>query len=296
MTRPTRILVATDFSDHAETALDTAIALGKRFGARVDLVHALDIPLPVFEPFAVSLPAGFVEGARDSARERLGEGMARIQAAGLEGEAHLGDAPPSRAIADCANEIGADLVIVGTHGRTGIPHLLVGSVAERTAAHSPCSILAVKKPLSGVPATLVVGTDFSEGASRALDAACEFAEAGETALHVVHAIDLNVPAITPYEMVIPNDLVEKVRTAALERAEGVVASVRERGFETAEAHVVPSPPSRGVSDEAERLEADLVVTGSRGLTGLKHALLGSVAERTLRHAPCSVLIVREPEA
>lgn len=294
MQQPRKILVATDFSDHAAVALDAAIALGQRFESQVDVFHALDIPLPIFEPFAVSLPQGFVQGARDSARERLDEDLVKIHAAGLSGEAHLGDAPPSRAIGDCAGEIGADLVIVGTHGRTGLPHLLVGSVAERTAAHSPCSLLAIKRPLPAIPSAVVVGTDFSEGASHALEAAEVFADKAASGLHIVHAIDLNVPAITPYEMVIPNDLVETIRTAAMERTTQLADAARERGFAKAEPHVVPTPPSEGVSKEAERLGADLIITGSRGLTGLKHALLGSVAERTLRHSPCNVLIVKEP--
>jgi nucleotide-binding universal stress UspA family protein len=288
-----KLLVAVDFSETSERALSAALELGHRYAAEVHLVHALEVPLPIFEPYAVAVPPSFVTDARQSAEEKLARAAARVKEAGLSGTSHLGDVPAGRAVAARAREIGADLVVVGTHGHTGFKHVLLGSVAESTVRESPCSVLTVKG--QGAPAfsprVIVVGVDFSDPSAEALAAAAELAREFGAVLHLVHALDLRIPFVTPYEVAVPDAFLESARQAALDRLGALVDEKRAAGLDV-KAHLASAPPASALSEVAEQIQADLVVTGSRGLTGLKHVILGSVAERTLRHASCSVLTVK----
>jgi nucleotide-binding universal stress UspA family protein len=171
MTTPRRILVATDFSEPAGRAFDAALALAARTQAELHLVHALEVALPLFEPYAVVLPADWVGEARRLAQEKLEKAHAAVRARGLSGTTHLGDVPAAHAIADRARTLGADLLVVGTHGHTGLKHVLLGSVAERTVEYAPCAVWTVKGSAADSPRTIVVGTDFSE--AEKLIEACE---------------------------------------------------------------------------------------------------------------------------
>lgn len=290
MEGPKRILVATDFSEQAARALDAALALAAHTKAEVHLIHALEVALPLFEPYAVVLPADWVGEARRLAREKLDAAQARVKAAGLGGTAQLGDVPAAQAIAERARSLGVDLVVMGTHGHTGLKHVLLGSVAERTVEHAPCSVWTVKGEAAPRIRTIVVGTDFSDTAVHTLQVAADWARGFDAKLHIVHALQIPMPLIAPYEVAIPEALIESARSEAQRQLQAAAKGVTGATVTT---ELASTPAHSALIDAAARLGADLIVTGSRGLTGLKHALLGSVAERTVRHAPCSVLTVRQ---
>lgn len=140
------ILVATDFSESAKTALRVGIDLAKQFGAELHVLHGLDLPIPIFNPYAVAVPDAMITQARDEASRRLEEAVAEAGASGVSARAHLTEVPAAPAIARVAEELAADLVVMGTRGNTGIKHALLGSVAERTLRLAPCSVLTVKEP------------------------------------------------------------------------------------------------------------------------------------------------------
>ena len=144
MRRFQTILVATDFSSHSEQALATAIDLAKRLGAGIRLVHAFDLPLPLLSPYEVAVPDAYLEETRKAAAGRLAEAEERVRAAGLEVESQMREVPAAEAICEAAEAAGADLVVLGTRGHSGLKHLVLGSVAERTLRLAPCPVLAVK--------------------------------------------------------------------------------------------------------------------------------------------------------
>lgn len=288
------ILVATDFSESARRAFEVALGLAEREKSSLHVVHALEVPLPLFEPYAVAVPAELVGEARQAAREKLDRLVEEVRGRGLSGEAHLAEVPAGPAVAEWAGQVGADLVVVGTRGHTGLKHALLGSVAERTVKESPCSVLTVKEGGDPVAArSLVVAADFSETSEGALLEATAQAARSEGKVHLVHALDLRIPLVTPYEVTVPDAWVdtalENARNRLAQKAEALPEAVR------GSAEVRSEPPHEAICAVAEARQADLIVTGSRGLTGLRHVVLGSVAERTLRHAPCSVWTVRERE-
>jgi nucleotide-binding universal stress UspA family protein len=138
-----RILHPTDFSDAARTACDYACALAETFGAQLDILHVFDLPVAAMpSPGAVFPPDYFAEE-----RRRVAEELAKVpdtappgvavQHVTREGTAFL-------EIVRYARESAADLIVMGSHGRTGLAHLLIGSVAERVVRKAPCPVLTVR--------------------------------------------------------------------------------------------------------------------------------------------------------
>ena len=139
-----RIVVAVDFSEHSDQALEVAVEFALQFDAELYLVHALDVRIPLMPPYEVVIPTAFIDGARRAAASKLDVLVQKVATEGVTAISHLSEAPAASAIVDLAEEIGANLVVMGTRGNTGLKHVLLGSVAERTLRHAPCSVLTVK--------------------------------------------------------------------------------------------------------------------------------------------------------
>lgn len=146
-----RILVPTDFSDCSRAALDYAVKLAQSFGATIDLLHVWVIP-PYIPPEAmVGVPGNDTQSlselARGSAEQEMQDFVKALRDQGIAIERTLLDSgDPGRTIVDVATRDGHDMIILGTHGRTGLSHLLMGSVAERVVRYSTVPVLTVRTP------------------------------------------------------------------------------------------------------------------------------------------------------
>jgi nucleotide-binding universal stress UspA family protein len=138
------VLVATDFSESAQPAVDAAITIAKSFDAQLHVVHAFQTPVPIVSPYEVVVPDGFLEQARGATAANLRAVVEKISSEGLDATSHLTEVPAAPAIVRLADELDVDLIVLGTRGNTGLKHVLLGSVAERTIRLAPCSVLAVK--------------------------------------------------------------------------------------------------------------------------------------------------------
>ena len=294
MTKIERILVATDFSEPAERAVQTAVDLAREFEARLEIVHAVETPVPLFEPYSVSLPAGIVEGVRKAATAKLDVLEGAITSQGVQVETLLLEVPAAAHIGARAATFGADLVVVGTRGVGTLKRVLLGSTAERVVRECACSVLTVKgEAPAGHPQRILVGTDFSEPAGFAVGHAASLARALGATLHLAHAVDLEVPIVGPYELSVPQALVEQAREAAAGQLAALADELRAEGELAIETVVLVGAGAQALCVEAESIGADWLVVGTHGRSGISRFLLGSVAERTLREAPCSVLTVHQ---
>jgi len=138
------ILVAVDFSEASGRALELALDLCEKFEASLELIHALEVPMPSVSPYGVVTADTTFADERRAARDKLAELKQQLEARGFDVTAHLAEPPAPSAIDDMARRIGADLIVMGTRGNTGLRHVLLGSVAERTLRHAPCPVLTVK--------------------------------------------------------------------------------------------------------------------------------------------------------
>lgn len=138
------LLVAHDFSPDSDAALERAVDLAKALGADLHVVHVFHVPVEALSPYEIPLPPSLLDEVQAAARRRLEEVTARAREAGVEASAHVRDGSPAEQIDDLARELGADLIVMGTRGLTGLPHVLLGSVAERTVRIASCPVLTVK--------------------------------------------------------------------------------------------------------------------------------------------------------
>lgn len=142
-----RIMVPLDFSSHSSLALKLAADLSRRYEARLTLMH-------VFQPFAVALPESYVLYSANQIGEMLTMFGKQLDAAKIEAEAAGAIAvnteqvqgSPDTEIVNFARAEKFDLIVMGTHGRTGLQHAIIGSVAERVVRRAPCPVLTVRHP------------------------------------------------------------------------------------------------------------------------------------------------------
>lgn len=139
-----RILVPTDFGEAAERALDVAVNLAKKYGATITLVHVYEIPVYPYPGSLVDFD--FVTPIREAAQQQLAAAFDALKLRGVEARAELLFGVPWSAILDVAEHRKADLVVMGTHGRKGVMHALLGSVAEKVVRLSPVPVLTVRGP------------------------------------------------------------------------------------------------------------------------------------------------------
>ena len=146
MSRFRKILVPIDFSDHSSAALDVAIDLARSYGSTLHLLHCYPIDPGAISPYGIVIPEGFDRDVREAAGNQLARWADKAAAANVAVEQHLSSMFPAEVIARTAEEIGADLVVMGTRGLAGLKHVLLGSIAERVLRLAPCPVLTVKAP------------------------------------------------------------------------------------------------------------------------------------------------------
>jgi universal stress protein A len=148
------ILVPTDFSPASAKALEYAQLLGARFNGSLNLLHVVEDPVATVGPeaYVVDLPALREQIVHDAER-RLAEVAAPLSGVTVTTEVLVGS--PARAIAKVAADRGAGLIVMGTHGRGGLAHLLLGSVAERVIRTAHCPVLTVREHSASGPAAVL---------------------------------------------------------------------------------------------------------------------------------------------
>jgi nucleotide-binding universal stress UspA family protein len=192
---------------------------------------------------------------------------------------------------------------MGTHGRGGLEHLFLGSVAEKLIRRLPCPVLTVCHEegrtweAPGLITRIICATDFSETSSEALRFALSFADEAQSRLTLLHVIE-NIPDFgDPTTIALPylGPLRQDLERAALERLEKLVEGARDSGVNL-DARVAFGRAYREILRIAANEQADLVVVGAQGHGLIEHMLSGSNAQHVIRGATCPVLTVRPLKA
>ncbi len=290
-----RILFPTDFSRCAEHAFAQATYLAEEFGAELHVLHAIvhhrqnpgDVVMDF--PFTEDEVAEQLHLARGSQSDdkSWAHGVPIIQARVLDVSAAV-------AVLDYADKHDIDLIVMGTHGRRGMDRLFLGSVAEEVVRFATCPVYTVREnpaPLGGGGvSTVLVPVDFSNCARVTLQNAAELAVAYGASLTVLHVIEEAVlPHVYGIEPLTLSsaDLEEKTTAALQELVEDTVGS--RVPFEIVVAIGHPAPT---IVDAAREHAADMVVISTHGRTGVPRLVMGSVAEKVVRMAPCPVFTVK----
>jgi nucleotide-binding universal stress UspA family protein len=306
-----KLVVGIDFSPGSDAALEEACVLAKRHGSELVLVHATGISELTMVELEQGRNAEQWWAKRVREREQAGkDGLEKLRArcseAGADVTAHLVGGYPDEALLKAAAEVGADLVVVGTRGTTGISRLLLGSVAEAVVRQSEHDVLVVRQrdePAEAGFRKVLVPTDFSPTAERGAVAATQILAPGGS-LELLHCWQLPysgggvfAPGFGYPSVSQEAPEVQAVRAEVRSRAESEANAIIERdcaGVEAVELTITEAGAAEGIAARLENDAFDAVVIGSHGRRGVRRLLLGSVAERTLRNTPCSILVCKPP--
>ena len=138
------ILVPTDFSEYAEYALDYAIELAKKLEARLTVLYVFHVSSLALGEAPPAVLDDTLETMEAHARQHTQRALARVLNAGLQGDSVIVEGTPFQSIIETAESRVVDLIVMGTHGRTGLTHVLMGSVAERVVRMAPCPVLVTR--------------------------------------------------------------------------------------------------------------------------------------------------------
>jgi nucleotide-binding universal stress UspA family protein len=295
------ILVPIDFSEMSIEAMNIARRLARRFTASIHLAHVRQFDYAGFSaPAPPMVPFSLMTYDDESEKRLLEElnALAREHGASSATCYVLSGGSAFDEICRVAQNIPADLIVMPTHGRTGLKHVFLGSTAERIVQHSPCPVFVVREkkrrskagPLYSIN-TILVPVDFSDCSREGLRYAIGFANEFGASIILLHATYLGYIYSSEGTAIYDIPALQKAaRKNAQRHMRQLVRAVNFGGvkFETA---FTDGSPVLDICSFAKEHDVDLIITSTHGLTGLKHALIGSVAEQVVRRASCSVLVV-----
>ena len=288
-----RILCPVDFSEFSEHALLFAMRMAKWYGARLRVLHVM----PAMPPSAGNELAGV---SRALTARNLTAFIERNRISGIDVDSEIVESPdPSATILGYANRFDADLVVTGSHGRSGIQRVLLGSVVEALLHKSGRPVLAIPshidpRRMSGAITfkRVLCAVDFGGPSLAALAYAFSIAEECDARLTLLHVIEM--PPDLQHAPAPPYYAVEGTRTEAeAESRRRLAALIPEeaRDFCTIETAVLEGSASREILRMAEAGDVDLIVLGVHGRNAFDLAFFGSNSKDLIRQAHCPVLVV-----
>lgn len=294
-----KIAVGVDFSVESEHALEQAACIAKRCGSKMVLMHVCPVSAPGTGSVLPSVRVWERVVDQKSAQDRLQVKVLAQSLAkqGLAATHFTVEGDPADELAAATDDQSIDLLAVGTEGLTGARLFLLGSVSQRVVRRAHCHVLVARKGGSWAagPRRILLATDFSAHAEEALRVALGLA-ADDATIDLVHVWNVPVPAAPtaghasgePSLAALTEDLKKDAEASGAQLVAKYQRSRVQLRFEA-----LRGPAASGVIARAKQDPGgyDLIVVGSHGRRGFRRFLLGSVAEKIVRHAPCSALVV-----
>jgi nucleotide-binding universal stress UspA family protein len=287
-----KILCPLDFSPGSQHAMRVAVRLAADFGAELVLAHVWHVPPFAFgggDPFPAEAIQRMIEdeerGLAAATDDAVKLGAQRVTSRFLTG------VPWDQIVETLGRDDAFDLVVMGTHGRTGLARVLLGSVTEKVIRHAPCSVLAARPGSDGASfAHVLCPIDFSDSSRHAVMRAAELAAPSGAGIALLHVIEI---PITYTSEPSASDFLEGIEQRSTHLLEQWADDLRAKVSVPVTAEIrIGRPGVQTLAVLEQDPTFDLVAMGSHGRTGLRHVVLGSVAEKVVRHAACPVLVAR----
>jgi nucleotide-binding universal stress UspA family protein len=286
------VLIPTDGSPGTDGLVARALDLARVADATVHTLFV--IPQTDGDRFSPTERKDYRDAMEAHGRTATGEIAERASSDGLDAVREIREGRPHEAILDYAREQGIDLIVMGTHGRTGAERARLGSTTERVITYGEIPVLSVPlrtEPLD-VPSGrgsydhVVIPTDGSEFATRAAEHGLTIADEYESDVHVVYVVDEATYNLNDA----PRSIVGLLKDGGQRAMDDIATQARERdlAFET---DVLRGTPEDEILDFADGVGADLVVLGTRGRAATTDQLLGSTTARVIERAGMPVLAV-----
>lgn len=295
MIKLNRILWPTDFSRCAKQALGHAVYWAREYDAELHALHVVILLQNNLHYFPNE--EAINKQLKDLGEHQLSSTIQALQADDLKIKpAQVRGISTAPAILGYARENDIDLIVMGTHGRRGLGHLFLGSVAEEVVRLASCPVLTIREQETPAPVEMMkrilVPVDFSEHSQQALIYAKKIATLYNARLQLLHVVEEVIhPAC--YMASGPSVLAFKPELKAGAQQEMKKLLKETTGPEVAaDFHVIEGRAAVDIVNFAKNDHSDLIVIATHGRTGIEHMLLGSVTEKVVRRAPCPVFTVR----
>jgi nucleotide-binding universal stress UspA family protein len=296
------ILSPVDFSECSRRAVEYASALADWYGAKLTLFHAsAAAPAMAYASGSPLLPPAALP--RED-RETLIDALRRLAGGTSGAECDVEEGPAAEAILARAAAARTDLIVMGTHGRSGVPRLLLGSVAERVLRDAPCPVLAVPRARADAAradgvrvARVLCAVDFSDAAMHSLEYAASLAQHAHVPLTILHVVEPMPELPADVHETIgggPGSLAAYVAAATEDRRRRLDDASVDVGSSCAvETRLASGSPAREILRAAGTDTNSVVVMGVHGRRAADRLFFGSTAQDVVRHAPCPVLTTRQ---
>lgn len=284
-----RILACYDLSPCSQEALEWALKLGEQFHSSLKVAHAFPLNGSSSTPALLESSNQLAEYIREQIDQDLRR-LSTLEAPSLrELEIEILQGRTIPAILQEIQQNTPDLVILGTHGRTGFERVILGSVAEKIVRHSPAPVWIARNRAHWPLQRILIPIDFSEFGEETLQLAQALTQKTSTAVDLVHVISLaevvHYPSsITDRAFSMDPKFFENLEKRARENLQKMIDS----SSLSLNPHVLTGSPGAEICRLAQELKADLVLIPTHGRSGIRHLLIGSVAEQVIRYASCSV--------
>jgi nucleotide-binding universal stress UspA family protein len=287
------IVVGTDFSPLADVAVQTAIEIGARVGAkRLHVVHVLDMSV-MNAPYPFAYTSTDMERIEQRRRTIALEKLEQLRSPQLEITREVRPGIPSRDLAEAASEIRADLVVVASHGYGAIKRALLGSVTSSLIRIAHCAVLVVGEKRHATRFdNVLAAVDLSPVSKKILSHAAGLAAPGGR----VRALSLyDTPLVSVDEGVLPGyfspDDLERLRVDRERAVLAMAKEVKTNGVTIESEALAKAPAANAILDSSELLGADLIAVGTSGHNAWHRMVLGSTATKVLAEAKVPVLVV-----
>jgi nucleotide-binding universal stress UspA family protein len=266
-----RILLAVDGSQYSDGAIRVAAAMASKCDAALYVMS-----IGIVDPEYSTLVPNLEFEAEKKAQANVDAAIATMSGITCRAVVRLGDGP-ARVIVATAEELRADVIVMGRHGRRGLARWRLGHATAKVVGHAPCPVLVVPTAAGMWEKRVLVATDGSRYGELAAVTAGKIAETCKLPLTAVSAV------VSGHS--------EERRQIAQAAIDEVIAEMGKAGV-SVNGHLAEGRPDKAIIDSAARDGADLIVMGSHGRTGLEKVLMGSVSEKVLNQADCAVLVVK----
>jgi nucleotide-binding universal stress UspA family protein len=285
-----RILLTTDGSEFSEGAVREGIRLAKNCSSQLTVLCAVD-----YNPEFAALAPQIIEKWEKEARMHLDAVQARARKEGIDCATVVEKGEDAyRSIVGYAEKNNSSMIVMGRRGRTGLKRLMMGSVTARVIGHAHCNVLVVPRAADLRFNSILVATDGSRHSAAAASEAVGLAKRNKSQLTVLAIVPAEIAAPTDLDFTI--DMREKLVEEEMRHAEQNAKAVKEAAEKdgvAVKAFVMTGKPAETIIQTAADRNADLIVVGSHGRTGLERLMLGSVTERVIVLASCPVLVVKK---
>jgi nucleotide-binding universal stress UspA family protein len=287
-----RILCPLDFSEFSTRAFEYALSLARRYRSKLLVEHVLHLPFSAY-PSSINVEA--IDKVSQSlaafAREQLSDFLRKRTSEGIEIESFVDEGDVTDTILAFAQAQAVDLIVMGTHGRHGLDHILLGSVTEKVLRKARCPVLAVRKPAHEFVAPgesiepvhlrkILFGVDFSTYCEQALLYALSLADEYKAELTLLHVME---------DFPLHKDLTA-LTSEVVQQIERLLPSSH-RNCALLKPRLRVGKPYEEIIRSAREADTDLIVLGVRGRNALDLAIFGSTTHRVIQKGSCPVLTV-----